>query len=227
MTVLVVFGGLALTAADSMELGPGVVRGLFLVILGSSMHGLFYVLSEAVMTKGEERLTVEQNCAIQGLTASAIFGMWQIIYTIPHWEIKLGKPMEKAGTTALVGLGLLTIFGFVSFVHSITFYHTLRHLPGGSTSAGVFKALQAVLVFVLTHIFYCGRVGGAEMCFSAIKFLSLATVAGGVLLYGYATSKSGNVASKNSVGEDDDSYDSIEKEKEKALMIEEIEPVPI
>ena len=222
LAVTAVFGGLALTATDSLELGPGVLHGLLLVVVGSSMHGLFYVLSEAVMTKGEERLTVEQNCAIQGLTASATFASWQLIYTVPRWESKIKGPMEAAGTTAFVGLGLLSIFAILSFVHSITFYHALRHLPGGSTSAGVFKGLQAVLVFILTHIIYCGRVGGAEMCFSVIKFLSLVTVAGGVLSYGYATSRS-NIAKIKSKGEEDGgkNYDAIEKE----MSAIEIEPI--
>ena len=206
MAVVAVFVGLALTATDSLELGPGVKHGLFLVVCGSSMHGLFYVMSEAVMTKGEEKLTVQQNCAVQGLTASASFLLWQAVYTLPHWEEKLRAPMRTAGTSIGKGVGLLAIFALVSFIHSMTFYHTLRHLPGGSTSAGVFKGLQAVLVFVATHLIYCGRVGGAEMCFSGTKFVSLVTVGGGVLWYGYATSNNNNTKKK------DDSYDSIENE---------------
>lgn len=225
MAVLSVFGGLALTATDSLELGPGVVHGLVLVVLGSSMHGLFYVMSEAVMTKGSEVLTVEQNCAVQGVTASLSFALWQLLYTLPRWQTKLGEPTKAAGTTALGGLALLVLFGFVSFVHSITFYHTLRHLPGGSTSAGVFKGLQAVLVFVLTHLIYCGRVGGDEMCFSTIKFLSLVTVAGGVLWYGHATSQLNATSANNKTIKEDNTYQSVvdpslRLEMEEAPMIE-------
>ena len=47
-------------------------------------------------------------------------------------------------------------------------------------SAGVMKGLQAVLVFVASHLIYCGRTGGTEMCFTTGKFLSLVTVTGGV-----------------------------------------------
>ncbi|CAB9521565.1 Transporter permease protein [Seminavis robusta] len=191
--VILVFGGLALTANDSVETGStGIIHGLILVVAGSSMHGLFYVMSEAVMTTGtspQERLTVPQNCAVQGMTASACFAVWQFLYTLPHFEARLLEPMQTAGTSLLQALFLLVIFGAVSFVHSITFYHTLRHLPGGSTSAGVFKGLQAVLVFVFTHAIFCHRVGGPEMCFTQIKLFSLVTVAGGVAWYGHATSK--------------------------------------
>lgn len=142
------------------------------------------------------------------------------MYTLPYLDATLRQPMQDAETSIWKAICLLGIFAIVSFIHSITFYHTLRHLPGGSTSAAVFKGLQAVLVFVLTDLIYCGRVGGAEMCFTFTKFVSLLTVAGGVLWYGYATSK---ITKKDgSHGRDDDSYNAIDNSP--AI---EIEPVLI
>ena len=95
--------------------------------------------------------------------------------------------MQEGGTTVWQGLGILSIFAVANLVHSITFYHTLLHFPGGATSAGVMKGLQAVLVFVFTDLAYCGRTGGEEMCFTIAKFISLVTVVGGVILFGVAT----------------------------------------
>lgn len=43
LAVLIVFGGLALTASDSVKLGPDVAKGTVLVVLGSIMHGSTYV----------------------------------------------------------------------------------------------------------------------------------------------------------------------------------------
>jgi drug/metabolite transporter (DMT)-like permease len=197
--VIGVFGGLVSTAADSLTLGSGVLHGLVLVTIGSSMHGLFYVMSEAVMTLGTEQLSVQQNCAVQGLTASFSFLLWQALYTAPRFEEKIWEPMEDAGTSMLLGLSLLVLFGFISFVHSMTFYHVLCHLPGGSTSAGVFKGLQAVLVFVLTDWVYCGRIGGEEMCFTRSKFVSLFAVGGGVVWYGISTNRRETKGPKASV----------------------------
>lgn len=185
--VCTVFVGLSLTVTDTCELGPEVLHGLVLVFVGSSMHGLFYVMSEAVMIVGEEKISVSQTCALQGATAALAFFLWQVFYTVPRFDVKIWEPMQESGTTLLAGLSLLGVFAIISFVHSITFFHTLRHFPGGATSAGVFKGLQAVLVFVFTDWIYCGRVGGEEMCFSRIKFFSLVTVSGGVAFYGIAT----------------------------------------
>ena len=191
MAALCVCCGLTLTANGSSSLGPSVSRGIMMVFLGSSMHGLSYVLSEVIMNNSDEEakrgLTIEQNCAVQGLTASVSFLAWQLVYTVPNAATKLWRPMEAAGTTMSMALGLLFLFAAVNFLHSMTFYHTLRHLSGGATSAGIFKGLQAVLVFGWTHLAYCGRIGGTEMCFSVQKLESLVIVAAGVLSYGYAT----------------------------------------
>ncbi|KAG7341136.1 hypothetical protein IV203_023087 [Nitzschia inconspicua] len=101
--------------------------------------------------------------------------------------LTFGNPCKMPNTTIAAALGLLVLFGLANLVHSITFFHTLLNYPGGATSAGVMKGLQAVLVFLFTDLLYCDRVGGTEMCFSRAKFLSLVTVCGGVLGYGVAT----------------------------------------
>lgn len=188
IAVFVVFGGLSLTATDTVKVGGDVLQGLLLVVLGSVMHALTYVMLEAIMTIGEQRLSIPQNCAISGLVASGCFLLWQVIYTIPRWDETIGDPMKDAGTTIWNALGILVLFAGANLIHAMTFLHTLRHFMGGATSAGVMKGLQAVLVFVATHFLYCGRTGGEEMCFTNGKLMSLITVTGGVFAYGIATS---------------------------------------
>lgn len=187
--VLAVFGGLALTTSRSMHLGEDVTRGLFLVVVGSVMHALTYVMCEAILTIGDHKLTIRQNCAIQGMVATLCFLVWQGLYTYPRFEEKIWEPMQEAGSTIAHALHLLLAFALSNMVHSVTFFLTLKRFPGGATSAGIMKGLQAVLVFVLTDWFYCGSIGGEEMCFTNGKFLSLLTVTGGVVGYGYATKK--------------------------------------
>ncbi len=187
VNVITVFGGLAITATDSVNTGDNVLKGTCLVILGSGMHGLTYVMSEAVMTVGEERLSTLQNNFVQATVAASMFLTWQLLYTLPHFDEYIAKPMQDSGTTFWYAFIILGGFGISNVVHSMTFFYTLRHFPGGATSAGVMKGMQAVLVFVLTNFLYCNRIGGSEMCFSDTKLISLVTVCGGVLGYGYAT----------------------------------------
>lgn len=196
-TVFIVFLGLALTATNSLSLGQDVIMGSFLVFSGSVMHGLTYVMSEAIMTVGDDKLSVQQNTGIQGTVAGLCFLTWQCIYTLPRFEERILDPMQAAGTTVGHALTLLVLFGLSNLIHAVTFFHTLRHFPGGATSAGVMKGLQAVLVFVLTDVVYCGRIGGDEMCFSRSKLISLVTVSGGVMGYAYATQVMEDVGSRS------------------------------
>jgi drug/metabolite transporter (DMT)-like permease len=189
LAVCIVFGGLAITALESADMGPNVKRGAILVGFGSAMHGASYVLSEAIMSLGPDRLTVRQNAAIQSVLAAFLLGIWQLVYTLPRWDIVIGDPVREAGTTLTVAVIIMASFALANLIHSLSFYHTLRHYPGGSTSAGVMKGLQAVLVFGATHVLFCGRTGGEEMCFSIPKLVSLVTVVGGVAVFGLATEK--------------------------------------
>jgi drug/metabolite transporter (DMT)-like permease len=121
--VFIVFGGLALTATDnSVQVGSDVAHGLVLVVFGSAMHGFTYVLCEVVMVvredaaflnsssnrfmqwiigdKQERRMSVVQNCAIQGFFAMSFMLLWQLVYTLPHYTELIQEPMQEAGTTA-------------------------------------------------------------------------------------------------------------------------------
>lgn len=191
--VCIVFVGLAITALDaSVGYGQDVVRGSAMVLLGSLMHALTYVMSEALMSRGEREeaeppLSVYANCAIQGIVACGAMVIWQLVYTRPRWQELVVEPVHDAQTTVWGAFFLLSAFTMANFLHSIGFFFTLKHVPSGATSAGVMKGLQAVLVFVFTSWAYCGRVGGKEMCFSQMKLLSLVVVVGGVVLFGQAT----------------------------------------
>ena len=183
-----VFLGLALTALHSVNIGQDVFLGACLVVVGSSLHALTYVVSEKLMTVGDDKISVRANCAVQGAVACFALLMWQLFYTLPRFQELIGGPMDAAGSSWVGAVIVLGSIGLANLIHSTTFFHTLKHFPGGSVSAGVMKGLQAVLVFIFTSIVFCGTAGtGAEMCFDSLKLLSLIVVVGGVTLYGWAT----------------------------------------
>lgn len=203
--VCLVVVGLALTAIDSKTVGKNVFAGAILILVGSSFHGLTYVMSERIMTpspiirsvsgihKEPEHVSIKANCAVQGIVAMVVFLLWQIFYTLPRIEPLILVPMREAGTTALHALIILVTITLANYVHSITFYVTLRHFPGGATSAGVLKGLQAVLVFAVSAMILCERWGGNEMCWSNSKGISLVVVVSGIMIYGTFTEKKGNM----------------------------------
>ena len=211
--VLLVVLGLSLTAMDSISLGPLVFLGACFILVGSSFHGLTYVMSEWIMTessetvdssggspdatairrRGEpEHLSIRANCSIQGIVAMVVFLLWQGVYTYPNRENLIVEPMSKANTSLMDAFVIMCAITLANLVHSVTFYTTLKHFPGGATSAGVLKGLQAVLVFMASSIILCGRWGGVEMCWSGSKFIALVVVVFGILVYGSHTQKRGD-----------------------------------
>ena len=187
LCVVLVFSGLGITATNSVNTGKNVLTGSLLVIVGSAMHGMTYVLSEGIMTLGHEKLSVIQNNFVQSSFNGGLLLVWQFLYTIPHFDDAVWNPMQDNDTSVFYATILLGGFGALSIIHSLAHFHTLKHYPGGATSAGVMKGLQAVLVFVFTNLLYCNKLGGPEMCFSDAKFVALVTVCGGVLGYVHTT----------------------------------------
>mmetsp|Transcript_2741 Transcript_2741/g.7669 ORF Transcript_2741/g.7669 Transcript_2741/m.7669 type:complete len:423 (+) Transcript_2741:138-1406(+) len=163
-----------------------VVRGTLLTVVGSALHAGSYVWSEAVLT-GPDSLSVAQNTGLQCLTATSLLIVWQMVYTLPRWDVLITKPLVEAHTPLVAAVCLLVTFGLVNLIHASAFFGTIKFYKGGSVMAGVFKGLQAVLVFGATHVIYCGRTGGQEMCFSRGKWWSLVTVVSGVVLFSAVT----------------------------------------
>ena len=161
------------------------------------MHGMTYVLNEAIMTITEQQLTVLQNNFVQSGTNGCILLAWQLFYTLPHFNEYIWNPMIDANTSVWYASILLGGFGLLSVLHTYTYFFTLAKYPSGATSAGVMKGLQAVLVFVCTDRLYCNKLGGPEMCFSRAKFISLITVCGGVFGYSYTTPTSRDRSEKH------------------------------
>lgn len=188
LAIGIVVVGLSLTAWDSVQIGPDVSHGTILIVAGSAMHAATYVFSEQLML-GPGGLSVQQTASIQGMVALTGLGLWQLFYTLPRWEQLIGSHLREAHTTLTIALSILFGFALTNLVHSWTFFHTLRHVTGGATSAGILKALQAVLVFGASHVLYCDTFGGEEMCFSMTKLWSLLTVTGGVTLFGISTAR--------------------------------------
>jgi drug/metabolite transporter (DMT)-like permease len=200
--VIIVFFGLVITSINSVSVGQHVFNGTILILIGSSLHALTYVLSEIIMT--QQKLSLQLNCSIQAIVACTLYFLWQMIYTKKYYHEKIEIPMIESGTTIQVALMILFSLSLSNLIHATSFFYTLKYFPGGATSAGVMKGLQAVLVFVFSSLVYCTTgefhgsneigegdkeklYGGEEMCFTYIKFVSLVVVLTGVILFAVAT----------------------------------------
>lgn len=117
--IFIVFAGLAITSLDSVAMGREVFIGSCLVTIGSMIHALTYVASEAVMTKGEETLSVQENCAIQGIVSCGALLSWQLIYTRPRFHELILEPMEASHTSYLKAISILFSFTLANLVSGL------------------------------------------------------------------------------------------------------------
>jgi drug/metabolite transporter (DMT)-like permease len=187
LAIFLVFGGLVVSAVGSVQGGRQVTIGAGLLVIGSFLHAVMYCLSEFVSVRGgpDEKIPPHINCGTMATTEVLVLTIWQFIYTIPHWDETIEQPMEKEGTTVAGVCIIFAAIGFANFVHSASFFYLLKHL--GAVSAAVMKGLQAVLVFVMADIIFCGA--HKHQCIDSYKVVSLVIVVGGVLAYAAVTSK--------------------------------------
>ena len=167
--------------------------------VGSALHALMYVLSERLMNNGKEKVSAKKYCSVYGAFACLVIFIWQMCYTRVHFNLLILEPAVRAGTTLQYALVILSAIALMSMMHSITFFHTVKHRKGGATSAGILKALQAVLVFGATSLAFCDKLlGGQELCFTYDKMISLCIVVSGVVLFGKATEMSNRTDNESS-----------------------------
>ena len=101
-TVVLVFAGLTLTATDSLQLGADVVNGLLLVMIGSAMHALTYIMSEAIMTVLDETLSIRQNCAVQGIVGTLAFLTRSIIRMLSVNELAVVASLTMSASLSAI-----------------------------------------------------------------------------------------------------------------------------
>jgi hypothetical protein len=159
-----------------------------------------HLLQQATIIRQQQKkevISTRANCAIQGLVATILLFIWQLIYTLPNIQQLILTPMTLSNTSPSQAIMILGAITLSNLVHSLTFYVTLKYLPGGATSAGILKGLQAVLVFCFSSIFLCERddvndngdkgvVGQSQdemMCWSTNKAISLFIVLCGIASY--------------------------------------------
>jgi hypothetical protein len=170
-----------------------------MILVGSMLHALTYIMSESILTRVENPIAPEMLCALMGAIGCVIYGSWQIFYTIPHFKTVVLDEVESHHGQGYVIITSYIVLVVVNLVHAICFFKLLSNL--GSTSTGVMKGIQSVLVFVISHFAFCSL--QASQCFTPFKGLALVIVVSGVFFYSYFHLPSEHqVSEKDSDGSD-------------------------
>ena len=164
------FGG------DDGEADVGI--GIIMIIIGSLFHSLVYILTESIL-KSENPVAPEFLGSFMGCVGVFVFGLWQVFYTFPRFQdLILDEIDAHDGDLTVIGMTYFALV-IVNLVHGVCFYHLIKSV--GSTTTGILKGVQSVVVFVISHFAFCSL--QKSQCFTASKGASLIVVVFGVLCY--------------------------------------------
>lgn len=171
--------GLCILGVGCHDESPLVVRGIFLILLGSMIHSFGYVMVEHVLVHLDDPIAPELLCAILGGFGGSINIAWQLLYTLPRYkELVVREVLRHDGDieTLVIAYFALTV---AACINATCFYNLVHRI--GSATTGVMKGLQAVATFISSHYAFCAI--QEEQCFTPAKGVSLGIVLLGVMIY--------------------------------------------
>jgi drug/metabolite transporter (DMT)-like permease len=182
--VMIVVIGLSITALDSS--GPSAAKeavevrvGTCLILVGSIMHALTWVLIEKWTKFAADRIAPEVMCSLMGTIGAFVYLLWQVVYTLPNYQTLVIDVIAAHNGRVSVIVTTYVALTFVSFLHALTFYWLLGKV--GCVDAGVMKGCQSVAVFIISHFAFCSI--QASQCLTTHKAMALVIVVTGVVIY--------------------------------------------
>eukprot|EP00941_MAST-03F_sp_MAST-3F-sp1_P005990 g5990.t1 len=150
---------------------------------------------------------LSQTCLLLAVSGIETFicCVYFVFVVLPHWTIWVSEPVrvyEKGGEFDEIEhidnvvdgddnivLWIILQFVLVTFIsgfHLVAFYYCTSFGKAAAVSSGVNKALQAAILFVVSHLLYCSPTY-PEQCMNGAKMLGTIGVCVGVLLYAFDT----------------------------------------
>jgi drug/metabolite transporter (DMT)-like permease len=190
ISCITVVCGLALASLGSLSEGEYVIEGGAMILTGSIIHSLTYILSEKIMVQINDPISPESISYTMGLFGTVVYSSWQIFYTIPNFKVLVADQIVQHNGNVTVIICSFLLLIFINFVHAYCFFNLLGSI--GATTTGVLKGVQTVIVFIASHFAFCSL--QESQCFTNEKGLSLIVVVIGVLGYSYFHKSSSSAA---------------------------------
>ena len=82
--------------------------GVALICGAALIHPFCFVLTEKILADKQNPVSIELLCSVMGLSGLLVYGIWQVVYTIPRWErlvteeIKGHQGNQHAACNALI-----------------------------------------------------------------------------------------------------------------------------
>lgn len=179
--VLLVTAGLVLSGLDedlsSVE-GKRVVLGIVCTLGGTVAYGLEYVLCERALVTDPD-LTPVDFLWYMGLWGTFLISIYILVFTVPHWEEMVAKPVRDGGASAAYLVFLFSSHTVNNWLHNITWFMICE--KEGSVSTGLLQGLKAIMLFGASSLAFCHV--QQSQCYTPFKGAATAVVVLGTLVY--------------------------------------------
>ncbi|KAJ3122214.1 hypothetical protein HK098_003014 [Nowakowskiella sp. JEL0407] len=165
----------------------GVFAGFLITLAGTALYAGVYTLNDFVLSSNPSTESIllvhklpptpRQQCFWVGTYSSAITLLLMILYSLPHLA---HMPLNDLTVVGMYGVLILSSLG-----HNLAYFELVEST--GAVATGILQALRAVLVFALSHYFFCERDGG--QCYTAVKGWATVVVVTGVVGFAFAKAR--------------------------------------
>lgn len=158
--------------------------GMILTSLATFGYACVYVVSDLLVSRRTPDTIPpppEKACFLVGSGCTVLSAMYIIMYTIPNWDKLVTQEMEKKVPHASTSLIIIiyVVLTIASFIHNFSYYSLMKRI--GNVSTGLLNSIRAIVVFGLSHLFFCDIDKG--QCFNNWKGFSAILVIGFVTLF--------------------------------------------
>ncbi|KAI8149793.1 hypothetical protein BJV82DRAFT_584654 [Fennellomyces sp. T-0311] len=173
--------GLTLCAADSMGLheesnNGGTSFGTALTLGGTFLYACVYVYGDHILSQQKPPPPPLRLCFYNGLYTTLITLIYIALYTMPRLDQLIHIDPLVPGRTIL---GMYLLVTVINATHSWNYYQLLEST--GSVATGILQAIRAILVYAISHFWYCST--DSAQCFTVNKGCGSLLVIGCVLLF--------------------------------------------
>lgn len=168
------------------------VLGSMIVLVGSMLHSLMFILSDMSMSSvtsdhSPSALSVPGeifSCCLGSL--ETIFMTFWVVVGVSIYGFDDDDRLESHESVPvhMAAMGFISLV-FVDLLHAVAFFTLLKNL--GAMASALLKGVQAIVVIALSAVFYCPI--EESQCLTWLKALSATIVLSGVVGYGAGSSR--------------------------------------
>lgn len=171
---------------DDGEQGAAkLMLGTIMTMGGTFFYSCVYVYSDCILSKQIPPPLAARVCYTTGLYATAMSILWVGIYTLPQLDTLVNIDPDVSTLSVTAMYALVTI---ANATHSWNYYELVDRT--GNVATGILQGLRAILVYILSHVWYCDT--DAAQCFTTYKGCGSVLVIGCVLLFTIGGNDKGN-----------------------------------